>query len=131
MLTPDDISSASATLTSETRAVLITLVRQFRGYSPVWFPDLESTIDGASEIQRKQLNAFTEKLNSVGTGSVKLSGGKRAVDYDQTRDREELLRGVLAVLYDAPVIDSFVRLDSEVGDAQAWDYFAQTYRELS
>lgn len=131
MLTPEEIQAASATLTDETRAVLVTLVRQFRGYSPVWFPNLESTIDAATEIQRKQLNALTEKLNAVGAGSVKLSGGKRAVNYDQTRDRDELLRAVLAVLYDAPVVESFVRLDSEVGDAQAWDFFAQTYRELS
>ncbi len=130
MLTPDEISSASETLTAATRAVVITLVRQFSGYSPNLFPDLETTVDAATTIQIQQLNVLVDKLNDVGTGSTKLQGGKKAVNYDQTRDRDELLRAILAVLYDAPVIKHFGRFDSVQGTGEVYDYFNETYRPL-
>lgn len=106
MPTLAEITAASSTITSIARAQTIALVRSSARYiaNPGRYPGLESRIDSVTTVQAQQINAALAGIDSVGDGTVGITGGEDAVDYSQSRDREQLLDYIISVLYDSPAI---------------------------
>lgn len=52
-------------------------------------------------LNSQHLAAVTDALDSIGDGTVALSGGRDGVDYSQSRDRDSLIAEVLDLLFSA------------------------------
>jgi hypothetical protein len=100
------ITAASTTLTAIGRAQIISLIRGSSRYQSQigLYPDLEAKLDAATTIQIQQLNASLALLDIVGDGTVALEGGEDAVNYDQVRDREQLINYMIDTLFISPVV---------------------------
>lgn len=106
MPTQAQITGAANTLGGVARAQVITLIRGSERFqsNPGRYPNLESVIDVATAVQYQQLNAALALIDEVGDGTVALVGGDEGVDYDQDRDREQLINYMIDVLYAAPPV---------------------------
>lgn len=53
------------------------------------------------DLASQHLSAVADALDALGDGTVAIQGGRDALDYDQSRDREALIAEVLDLLYSA------------------------------
>src|SRR5689334_14311905 len=108
MPTIAQITAAPTTLSAIARAQLLSLVRGSSRYREQigMYPSLETKVDAATTVQIQQLNAALALLDHVGDGTVALSGGEKGVDYDQVRDREQLIDYIIDTLFATPVVRS-------------------------
>jgi hypothetical protein len=108
MPTLQEIDAAATTLSASARAQTLSLVRGSALYRENigMYPGLETKLDAATTIQNQQINAALALLDSVGDGTVALTGGEDAVDYDQVRDREQLVDYIIDTLFVTPVVRS-------------------------
>lgn len=100
------ITAASTTLSSVARAQVLSLVRGSERYRAEIgrYPNLAAKVDAATTVQIQQINAALALIDGVGDGTVALTGGADAVDFDQVRDREQLITYIIDTLYDTPVV---------------------------
>lgn len=84
----------------EARSLWLTLFRQYPGYSPTRFPDVAAKLAAVQGYDAKKLLAVLVKIEEIGSGTIKIEGGGEGLDFDQERDRNELIAFGLSVLYD-------------------------------
>lgn len=105
MPTRAQITSADDTLDELAQAQLLALIRGSNRYKlhPDFYELPATAIAAASGTMKgQQLNAALALIDVVGDGTVALSGGDDAVDFDQARDREQLIDYCISVLYEQP-----------------------------
>lgn len=105
MLTRTQIVEADGKIDEIARMQIVTAVRASDEYrqNAGRYPNLEGRLDGAGKIAAKTINAALQILEGYGGGTVALKGGDDGLDYSIKRDREEMVKYVLSVLYDSPV----------------------------
>lgn len=108
MPSQQEISAASTTLSTVARAQALSLIRgstRFREQVGL-YPNLAAKLDAATTVQIQQINAALAAIDAIGDGTVALTGGEDAVDYEQVRDREQLVDYIIDTLYEAPAVRS-------------------------
>jgi hypothetical protein len=105
MPTLAQIAAASTDLTDVAQAQLLALIRSSPRYKAQ--PDFyklpaEAIADADGTVKARQLNAALALIDTVGDGTVALTGGEDAVDFDQVRDRDQLVDYIISVLYEQP-----------------------------
>jgi hypothetical protein len=108
MITRAEIAAENNVLSTQERALWLTLFRSHPSYAAETYPNLVQQLASAAGVTAQQLLAALRKIEAIGDGTVRLSGGSKGLDYDQVRDRNELIGYGLAVLYDSVVISSSV-----------------------
>lgn len=105
MPTIAELEAAATTLSALAQAQWQTLIRMSAQYKEEsgLYPNLTQKLASATAIQARQLNAALAVHQETGDGTVQLQGGADAVNYDQVRDKDEMVRFALSVLYDQPV----------------------------
>jgi hypothetical protein len=114
MPTTAQVTAASTTLTTIARAQVLSLIRGSSRYREQvgLYPSLADKVDAATTVQIQQMNAALTLIDAIGDGTVALTGGEDAVDYDQVRDREQLVSYMIDTLYEAPAVRSGVAVSS-------------------
>lgn len=87
------------------QAQLLALIRSSPRYKAQ--PDFyklpaDAIAEADGTVKARQLNAALALVDTVGDGTVALTGGEEGVDYDQVRDREQLVDYIISVLYEQP-----------------------------
>jgi hypothetical protein len=106
MPTQAEITAADSTLDELAQAQLLALIRGSNRYksNPGFYVLPAAAIEAASgTVKGKQLNAALTLIDEVGDGTVALTGGEDAIDFDQDRDREQLIDYCISVLYESPI----------------------------
>lgn len=108
---------AAAILTRERAFHLLEIVRASEAYRQglANYADLESTIfaltgiadNGSDEaIKSRMLDAnLTAFDDDIEDGTVGAKGGKYGADYSQSRDREDIVKRCLGLLYTGSIVD--------------------------
>ena len=105
MPTLAQITAADDTLTATAQAQLLALIRGSNRYKaqPDFYKLPADAIEAADgTVKAQQLNAALALIDTVGDGTVALTGGDEGVDYSQERDKEELINYIISVLYEQP-----------------------------
>jgi hypothetical protein len=100
MLTRTEIAAEATTLTPEEQALWLTLFRSYPGYSLATHPEAAEKLGDVEGVEAQQLLAALRKIEEIGAGTIRLEGGRDALDYDQRRDRYELIAYGLSVLFE-------------------------------
>jgi hypothetical protein len=100
MLTREEIANEGTELTPEEQSIWLTLFRQHPKYSSARYPDAVPKLAAARDVTAQQLLAALRKIEEIGAGTVKLEGGRQGMDFDQVRDRNDLIAYGLAALFD-------------------------------
>lgn len=108
MPSQQQISGASTTLSAVARAQALSLIRSSTRYREQLglYPNLAAKLDAATTIQVQQINAALALIDEIGDGTVALTGGEEGVDYEQTRDRAQLVDYIIDTLFDSPAVRS-------------------------
>lgn len=112
MPTLAELAAAATTLSALAQAQWQTLIRMSAQYKeePGLYPNLTQKLASVTAIQAQQLNAALGVHEDTGDGTVALTGGTDAVDYSQVRDKDEMVRFALSVLFEAPIRVASVRV---------------------
>jgi hypothetical protein len=105
MPTQAQITAASDELSDVAQAQLLALIRSSPRYKdqPDFYKlpaDAIAAADGT--VKARQLNAALALVDTVGDGTVALTGGEEGVDYSQERDLNQLVDYIISVLYEQP-----------------------------
>ncbi len=97
MITRQEIAAEEDLLSPVAQALWLALFRSYPANTGD-YPALATKLEAAHGVTAQQLNAALRKIEEIGAGTVRIEGGKDALNYDPVRDRKELIAYGLAVL---------------------------------
>lgn len=103
-LTIDQIQNSSDHLDEITKALFVNYFRQldiYRKNATIFSANLTQKIDAAEgTVQARMLNAIMAQIAKLGTGEVEIRGDRDGVWWNQSREREALVKDAFLVLYE-------------------------------
>lgn len=107
MLTEAEVNAINPTtdlargyLTDVQQRLVMALFRQSPSYDAVTYPDAIERLARVNGLGAKIMLAALRKAAKLGASTLKITGGRDALDHDLERDREALVVYMLCQLYD-------------------------------
>jgi len=122
MLTEAEVSAiqpgdlAHGHLTDVQQRLVLALFRQSPSYDAVTYPDVIERLARINGLGAQILLAALRKVEKMGASTLKITGGRDALDHDLERDREALVVYMLCQLYDKSPVFGITTIP-EVGSA--------------